>query len=67
MDLVLFEYAIYNLIKISRAIKLEQGNIVFIGLGGSGRNSLSRFAIYLREYELLELEMNQNYSKDLWK
>jgi dynein heavy chain len=67
MDLVLFEYAIYNLIKITRAIKLEQGNIVFIGLGGSGRNSLSRFAIYLREYELLELEMNQNYSKDLWK
>ena len=67
MDLVLFEYAIYNLIKITRAIKLEQGNIVFIGLGGSGRNSLSRFAIYLREYELLELEMNQNYIKDLWK
>ena len=67
MDLVLFDYAIYNLIKITRAIKLEQGNIVFIGLGGSGRNSLSKFAIYLREYELLELEMNQNYNKDLWK
>jgi len=66
MDLVLFEYAIYNLIKITRAIKLEQGNIVFIGLGGSGRNSLSRFAIYLREYELLELEMNQIKRKNYY-
>ena len=57
MQLVLFWYAIYNLLKISRVIKLEQVHVLLIGLGGSGRNSLSRFAVYLRDYHLVELDM----------
>ncbi len=67
MPLVLFAYAVYNLLKLCRALKTEQGHVMFIGLGGSGRNSLSRFAVYIREYTLVELDIHQHYDRESWR
>ena len=47
MALVLFHDAIQHICKIYRVIRLKRGHMFNIGVGGSGRHSLTRLASYL--------------------
>jgi dynein heavy chain len=46
LDIVIFDYAISHFLRIHRIIKLDRGNGLLIGLGGSGRQSLTALAAY---------------------
>ena len=67
MNLVLFEFAIDHILKILRILKLEKGNAMLIGLGGSGRQSLSRLASFIHDYSVYEIEMSKMYGSEQWK
>ncbi|CAH8605754.1 unnamed protein product [Dicrocoelium dendriticum] len=63
MDLVLFRDAIEHTCKIVRVINQPRGNMLLIGIGGSGRQSLSRLAAYICEFQTFQIEVTRQYRK----
>lgn len=47
MDLVIFDDALKHLCRIHRILQLERGHMLFMGINGSGRESLTRLAAYI--------------------
>ena len=47
MDIVLFKEAIIHVAKIYRVLNLKRGHALLVGVGGSGRHSLTKLYAYL--------------------
>lgn len=67
MALVLFEFAIDHILRILRILKMTQGHAVLIGLGGTGRQSLTKLASFIRDYEMFQIDISKYYNWDQWK
>lgn len=67
MDLVLFTDAIEHIVKIHRVITTELGHALLVGVGGSGRKSLSELATFIAVYQIEVLEMVKGYGFTDWR
>jgi dynein heavy chain len=56
MNLVLFDFAIMHVLRICRVLRMARGNAFLVGVGGSGRQSLSKLATFICDYDMVETE-----------
>ncbi|CAF3412182.1 unnamed protein product [Rotaria sp. Silwood1] len=61
MDLVMFRDAILNICRIIRVLRRPRGNLLLLGIGGSGRQSLVRLAAFICDIVIFQIEIGRRY------
>jgi dynein heavy chain len=64
MDLVLFKDAITHVARIYRVLSLKRGHAFLVGVGGSGRHSLTRLSAFISEpsMNVYQLEVTKGFA-----
>jgi len=62
MNLVLFSDAVEHCVKIHRIITTEFGHALLIGVGGSGRKSLTELSVSIAAFDSYSVEISSAYN-----
>jgi len=66
MNVLLFDYFLQHLARVSRIIAKPNGNGLLIGLGGNGRKTIAKIATFINECQPYRIELRKNYGTMEW-
>ncbi|GAW80117.1 dynein heavy chain [Plasmodium gonderi] len=66
LDLVFFDDSLKHLIIINRVMETPKGSSMLVGVGGSGKRSLTKLSVFISEQVLFQLNITKTYTKNLF-
>ncbi|MEQ2218274.1 Dynein heavy chain 3, axonemal [Xenoophorus captivus] len=67
MSLVMFKFAIEHISRICRVLRQDNGHLLLVGIGGSGRQSTTKLGTFISDYVPFQIELTKNYSMLDWR
>ena len=67
MNLVFFDDAIEHIIRVARVLRQPRGNMMLIGVGGSGKQSLTKLSCHMLGYSSSQVEITKNFGIDQFR
>lgn len=64
MELVLFNDALEHLLRINRLMEMPRGSGMLVGVGGSGKQSLTRLSSYISRCVHFQIVLTKQYNKN---
>jgi dynein heavy chain len=67
MNLVLFDDCLDHLVRVHRLMRLPRGNALLVGVGGSGKQSITRLSAYTSGADVFTITLTRGYNETLFR
>lgn len=55
LSMVMFKFAVEHVSRVSRVLRQDNGNVLLVGIGGSGRRSAAALATFMADYRMFQV------------